>query len=121
MLHDFNLTYYSSIILGSFSILLFPKLCWHIGLTPNHGDSCYKYAICITSGNLKTTQTYNPLLCPLMAQWVTIVIMGFLFCHCHDICIYVRIIERTIVVSILGLELFSKNMCYRFYPTSLQK
>ena len=33
-LHDFNLTYYSSIILGSFSILLFPKLCWHIGLTP---------------------------------------------------------------------------------------
>ena len=32
--HDFNLTYYSSIILGSFSILLFPKLCWHIGLTP---------------------------------------------------------------------------------------
>ena len=34
VLHDFNLTYYSSIILGSFSILLFPKLCWHIGLTP---------------------------------------------------------------------------------------
>ena len=34
MLHDFNLTYYSSIILGSFSTLLFPKLCWHIGLTP---------------------------------------------------------------------------------------
>ena len=33
VLHDFNLTYYSSIILGSFSILLFPKLCWHIGLT----------------------------------------------------------------------------------------
>ena len=32
VLHDF---YYSSIILGSFSILLFPKLCWHIGLTPN--------------------------------------------------------------------------------------
>ena len=27
MLHDFNLTYYSSIILGSFSIPLFPKLC----------------------------------------------------------------------------------------------
>ena len=36
VLHDFNLTYYSSIILGSFSILLFPKLCWHIGLTPIH-------------------------------------------------------------------------------------
>ena len=36
VLHDFNLTYYSSIILGSFSILLFPKLCWHIGLTPNN-------------------------------------------------------------------------------------
>ena len=35
VLHDFNLTYYSSIILGSFSILLFPKLCWHIGLTPS--------------------------------------------------------------------------------------
>ena len=34
-MHDFNLTYYSSIILGSFSILLFPKLCWHIGLTPS--------------------------------------------------------------------------------------
>ena len=34
VLHDFNLTYYSSFILGSFSILLFPKLCWHIGLTP---------------------------------------------------------------------------------------
>ena len=34
VLHDFNLTYYSSIVLGSFSILLFPKLCWHIGLTP---------------------------------------------------------------------------------------
>ena len=34
VLHDLNLTYYSSIILGSFSILLFPKLCWHIGLTP---------------------------------------------------------------------------------------
>ena len=34
VLHDFNLTYYSIIILGSFSILLFPKLCWHIGLTP---------------------------------------------------------------------------------------
>ena len=34
VLHDFNLTYFSSIILGSFSILLFPKLCWHIGLTP---------------------------------------------------------------------------------------
>ena len=34
VLHDFNLTYYSSITLGSFSILLFPKLCWHIGLTP---------------------------------------------------------------------------------------
>ena len=32
--YDFNLTYYSSIILGSLSILLFPKLCWHIGLTP---------------------------------------------------------------------------------------
>ena len=27
--------FHSSIILGSFSILLFPKLCWHIGLTPN--------------------------------------------------------------------------------------
>ena len=38
VLHDFNLTYYSSIIHGSFSILLFPKLCWHIGLTPSvHG------------------------------------------------------------------------------------
>ena len=37
VLHDFNLTYYSSIILGSFSILLFPKLCWHnIRLTPNY-------------------------------------------------------------------------------------
>ena len=36
VLDDFNLTYYSSIILGSFSILLFPKLCWHIGLTPTH-------------------------------------------------------------------------------------
>ena len=35
LLHDFNLTYYSSIILDSFSILLFPKLCWHIGLTPS--------------------------------------------------------------------------------------
>ena len=35
MLHDFILTYYSSIILGSFSIILFPKLCWHIGITPN--------------------------------------------------------------------------------------
>ena len=34
VLHDFILTYYSSIILDSFSILLFPKLCWHIGLTP---------------------------------------------------------------------------------------
>ena len=34
VLHDFSLTYYSSIILGSFSILLFPKLCWHVGLTP---------------------------------------------------------------------------------------
>ena len=34
VLHEFNLTYYSSIILGSFSIVLFPKLCWHIGLTP---------------------------------------------------------------------------------------
>ena len=34
VLHDFNLTYYSSITLGSFSILLFPKLCWHTGLTP---------------------------------------------------------------------------------------
>ena len=34
VLHDFNLTYCSSIILGSFTILLFPKLCWHIGLTP---------------------------------------------------------------------------------------
>ena len=34
VLHDFNLTYYSSITLHSFSILLFPKLCWHIGLTP---------------------------------------------------------------------------------------
>ena len=31
--NDFNLTYYSSIILGSFSVMLFPKLCWHIGLT----------------------------------------------------------------------------------------
>ena len=39
VLHDFNLTYYSSIILGSFSIPLFPKLCWHIGLTPNP-NSC---------------------------------------------------------------------------------
>ena len=36
VLHDFNLTYYSSIILGSFNILLFPKLCWHIGLTPSY-------------------------------------------------------------------------------------
>ena len=36
VLHDFNLTYYSSIILGYFSILLFPKLCWHIGLTPSY-------------------------------------------------------------------------------------
>ena len=36
VLHDFNLTYYSSIILGSLSILLFPKLCWHIGLTPSY-------------------------------------------------------------------------------------
>ena len=35
VLHDFNLTDYSSIILGSFTILLFPNLCWHIGLTPN--------------------------------------------------------------------------------------
>ena len=35
VLHEFNLTYYSSIILGSFCILLFQKLCWHIGLTPN--------------------------------------------------------------------------------------
>ena len=34
VLHDFNLTYYSNVILDSFSILLFPKLCWHIGLTP---------------------------------------------------------------------------------------
>ena len=38
-LHDCNLTYYSSIILGSFSILLFPKLCWHIGLTPTQWQS----------------------------------------------------------------------------------
>ena len=36
VLYDFNLTYYFSIILGSFSILLFPKLRWHIGLTPNN-------------------------------------------------------------------------------------
>ena len=36
VLHDFNLTYYSSMILDSFSVLLFPKLCWHIGLTPNN-------------------------------------------------------------------------------------
>ena len=35
VLHVLNLTYYSNIILGSFSILLFPKLCWNIGLTPN--------------------------------------------------------------------------------------
>ena len=47
VLHDFNFTYYSSIILGSFSILLFPKLCWHIGLAPtpshatHHGDLCH--------------------------------------------------------------------------------
>ena len=34
VLLDFNVTYYSSIILGSFNTLLFPKLCWHIGLTP---------------------------------------------------------------------------------------
>ena len=36
------MTYYSSIILGSFSILLFPKLCWHIGLTPTHNTE-YQY------------------------------------------------------------------------------
>ena len=33
VLHDFNLTYYSIVILGSFTILLFPN--WHIGLTPS--------------------------------------------------------------------------------------
>ena len=41
VLHDFNLPYYSSIILDSFSILLFQKLCWHIGLTPNYHQKRY--------------------------------------------------------------------------------
>ena len=30
------LSYYSSIVLDSFSVLLFPKLYWHIGLTPKY-------------------------------------------------------------------------------------
>ena len=45
VLHDFNLTYYSSIILGSFSILSFPKLCWHIGLTPSGDHHSIRLAI----------------------------------------------------------------------------
>ena len=39
MLHNLKLSYYSSIILNSFSILLFPKLCWHIGLTPSNNNA----------------------------------------------------------------------------------
>ena len=31
-----NLYYYSSIILNSFYTLLFPKLCWHIRLSPSY-------------------------------------------------------------------------------------
>ena len=49
VLHDFNLTYYSSIILGSFSILLFPKLCWHIGLTPIYSIATCIYTYCFWS------------------------------------------------------------------------
>ena len=64
VLNDFNLTYYSSIILGSFSILLFPKLCWHIGLTPIlechirssdrqcHGKHVTKFSSCTRSSNM---------------------------------------------------------------------
>ena len=40
-LHDLILSYYSSIILNSFSILLFPTLCWHISLTPSGGAGHY--------------------------------------------------------------------------------
>ena len=46
MLHKLKLSYYSSIILDSFSFLLFPKLCWHIGLTPNCDQ---KISPCISS------------------------------------------------------------------------
>ena len=53
VLHEFNLAYYSSIILGSFSILLFPKLCWHIGLTPNMGGRAVLIA---TGANLLDTK-----------------------------------------------------------------
>ena len=45
VMHDFNLTYYSSIILGSFSILLLPKLCWHIGLTPTSHHNYINHSI----------------------------------------------------------------------------
>ena len=50
VLHYFNLTYYSSIILGSFSILLFPKLCWHIGLTPSDSIKWYVCFMCLCIG-----------------------------------------------------------------------
>ena len=46
-------------------------------------------------------------------SWVAIVILRF-FYHLFIQCI--------VVVSIMGLELFSKNMCYSYYPkTSTQK
>ena len=60
VLHDFNLTYYSSIILGSFSILLFPKLCWHIGLTPSSDQSLllFKFKIFVLNTGLFTFYTH---------------------------------------------------------------
>ena len=65
VLHDFNLIYYSSIILGSFSILLFPKLCWHIGLTPTYATS-FLVANMFTLQMLnKLTKRINPLMLPL--------------------------------------------------------
>ena len=50
MLHNFKLSYYSSTILESSGILLFPKLFWHIGLTPSpygvvHSERCGHGAI----------------------------------------------------------------------------
>ena len=59
LLHDFNLTYYSGIILGSFSILLFIKLCWHIGLTPNDGIYMASFVVAEQVGEVKLSVAIN--------------------------------------------------------------